>query len=320
MERLVKKIIVPVLLVFFAAPSYSAILLDRVVATVNKEVITWSEFKKAIDPAAKEALKGLDDREKEKALKVLEKNSLNELINMRLQVQEAQRLGIDMKSSDVEDAITEIKKKYNLSSDDFIKSLKDEGFTLEEYRTKLKEQILISRLVGQEVQAKVLITDEEIKEYYEANKEKYKAEKVRLKQIFFMSPTKDEDRAALENKAMEIVQRLKAGEDFSNLAREVSEDASKKFGGDLGFVKRGDVRKEVEDMAFALKAGEVSKPFWSSKGLHIIKVEERVEGIALEHVKEEIKGILFENAFRLKYSDWIKGLREKAYIEINLNS
>ncbi|HCC68927.1 MAG TPA: hypothetical protein DEP99_03470 [Nitrospiraceae bacterium] len=318
MERLVKKIIVPVLLVFFAAPAYSAILLDRVVAVVNKEVITWSEFKKAIDPIAKEALKGLDDKEKEKALKVLERTSLNELINMRLQVQEAQRLGIDMKSSEIDDVITEIKKKHNLSNDDFIKSLKAEGFTLEEYRTKLKEQIIISRLVGQEVQAKVLITDKEIKEYYEANKEKYKAEKVRLRQIFFMSPTKGEDRASLENKAMEIVQRLKAGEDFSNLAREVSEDASRKFGGDLGFVKRGDILKEVEDIAFTLKVGEVSKPFWSPSGLHIIKVEERVEGIALEHVKEEIKGILFENAFRLKYSDWIKGLREKAYIEINL--
>jgi peptidyl-prolyl cis-trans isomerase SurA len=299
--------------------SYGGILLDRIVATVNGEVITWSELRKVIELEGKEFLKGTTGEERERKIKELEKSFLNDLIDMKLQLQEARRIGLDVSDSETEGAINEIKKKYNLTDEAFINSLKAEGFTLEEYKTRLAEQILLSKVVNFEVRNNIIISDREIEEYYEANKEKYsEKEKVRIRQIFFAPPEDEAKRADIEAKAEEVIERIKKGEDFAKLASEFSEDPSREFGGDLGYVSRGSILKEIEEIAFGLKTGEVSKPFWSSKGLHIIKLEDRIEGKDIEEVREEIKEILFERAFKLRYDEWIKKLREKAYIEIKL--
>jgi peptidyl-prolyl cis-trans isomerase SurA len=312
-------IIYCLLLTVYSPLSYSAVLLDRVVATVNDEVITWSELRRNIELEGKEFLKGLTDEERAKKIQEIEKPFLNSMIDVKLQLQEARKFGLNISLSETEGAIADIKRKYNLTDESLIESLKAEGFTLDEYRTRLAEQILLSKVVRHRVRDNILIMDKEIEEYYEANKEKYrKREKVRIRQIFFTKPEDDTQKANIEVKAQEIIQRIKKGEDFAKIANEFSEDASKEFGGDLGYVSRGSVLKEIEDVAFALNIGEVSRPFWSSTGLHIVKLEDRIEGSNIEEVRNKIKEVLFEKAFKLKYEDWIKGLREKAYIEINL--
>jgi len=296
--------------------SPSSVMLDRVVASVNNEVITWSELRRAIEFDRQEELKGLEGDEREKAIRNFERPVLNELIDLRLQIQEARRLGLDVSPSEVNDAIEDIKKKYSLTHDQLLRSLKAEGLTEEAYRKELSEQILLAKVVNLEVKSKIVISDSEIREYYNKNKKNYNKEKVRIRQIFLKRPgegsTKD-----VWKKAEEIMKRLEAGEDFSELAREFSEDPSSRSGGDLGYVERGSILKEVEDVAFSLKVGEVSRPFWSSRGLHIIKVEDRIDS-GLEDVKEEIRGVLFQKAFQEVYEEWIGGLRMKAFIEIKL--
>jgi peptidyl-prolyl cis-trans isomerase SurA len=300
--------------------SYSAVLLDRVIATVNGEVITWSELRENFDLEAEEHLKGLKGEEKEKKLRGFEKFFLNNMIDLKLQLQEARRLGFSIRQSEIDGAIADIKVKYNLTDESLIESLKAEGFTLDEYRKQLEEQILVSKLVKFEVRDNVLILDKEIEEYYEANKDKYRREeKIRIRQIFFSANPEDiSQRAEIEARAQEIIQMIKKGEDFAKIAMEFSEDASREFGGDLGYVSRGSVLKEIEDVATALKVGEVSEPFWSSTGLHIVKLEDKIEGSNIDGIRNRIKGLLFDRTFKLKYSDWLKSLREKAYIKINL--
>jgi len=301
--------------------TYGGVLFDRVVAIVNEEVITWSELRRMIELEGKEFLKGKTGEEREREIKRLENSFLNDLINMKLQLQEARRIGLSVSESEVNEAISEIKRKYHLTDEALLNSLKAEGFTLEEYRTRLAEQILLSKVVNFEVKNSIVISDKEIDEYYEANKEKYKGkEKVRIRQIFFALPEDESQRALIEAKAEEIVKRLEEGEDFAELASKFSEDPSREFGGDLGYVSHGSILKEIEDIAFGLKKGEISKPFWSSKGLHIIKVEDKIDPKEIKEVREEIKEILFKKAFRLKYDEWIKELRERAYIEIKVRS
>jgi len=321
-----KKITVFALVLFFSFQgymvkhrAYSAVLLDRIVATVNNEVITWSELRRNIELEGKEFLKGLTDEEREIKIKELEKPFLNSMIDLKLQLQEARRVRLNVSLSEADGAVSDIKKKYNLTDESLIESLKAEGFTLEEYRTRLAEQILLSKVVRYEVKDKILITDKEIEEYYEANKKKFhEEEKVRIRQIFFAKPEDNTQKADIEAKAQELIQRIEKGEDFAKIAGEFSEDASKEFGGDLGYVSHGSVLKEIEDVAFALKVGEVSKPFWSPAGLHIVKLEDRKEGGNIEEVRNKIKEILFNEAFKLKYAEWVKRLRAKAYIEIKL--
>jgi len=303
----------------FTALSYGAILLDRIVAVVNNDVITWSELRQSIEQEMKEPLAGLKGEEREKALKELERKFLQRMIDIRLQVQEAKRIGIAVSAIELEEAVSDIKKKYNLKDEDFIATLRAEGFTFEEYKEKLSEQILLGKIVSTAVRSNVFVTDKEVADYYNANKEKYtKAESIRIRQILFNLPKENAQKTRLEVTAQEILKRLMAGEDFAKLAEEFSDDPSKKFGGDLGYINRGSILKEIEDVAFRLKEGELSSPFWSPKGLHIIKLEHRLDPSNPEKIKSEIKEILYEKAFRIRYEEWVKGLRTRAYIEINL--
>jgi len=310
-------ILCPILTVY-SSLSY-AVLLDRVIAKVNNEVITWSELRRNIEIDGRELLQGLANDEREKKIKELEKKFLDSMIDLKLQIQEARHVNLKVSSSETEGAIADIKRKFSLTDEDLIKSLKAEGLTLDEYREKLTEQILLSKIVRQEVKENILISDKEIAEYYRTHKEEYgRGEKVRIRQIFFASPEDNAKKAIIEAKAREIIQRLEQGEDFAKLAGKFSEDASKEFGGDLGYVTRRSVLKEIGDVAFALEVGEVGRPFWSIAGLHIVKLEDIIAAVGNDEIRNKIKGILFEEAFKSEYEEWVKTLREKAYIEINL--
>jgi len=301
-----------------AGQSVGAVLLDRVVAAVNDEIITWSELRKAIELDGRELLSGLTGEEREKKIKELEKPFLNKLIDMRLQIQEARKLRFNVGASEVDDAVNDIKKKYNLTDEALDDSLRKEGLTLQEYRTNLSDQILLLKVINYNVKSKVFISDKAIEDYYKANIGKFqKDEKVKIMQIFFALPADDTMKAAVEGKAQDVMQRIQKGEDFAKLAGEYSENPGRESGWDIGYIKRGGLLKEVEEAAFSLKPGENSKPFWSSAGLHIIKVVDRIESDAGK-AREEIKGILFEEAFNIKLDEWIKEMRETAYIEINL--
>jgi peptidyl-prolyl cis-trans isomerase SurA len=294
----------------------ASVMLDRVVATVNGEVIMWSELRRAVEFDRRDQLRGLEGEERERAIRGYERAVLNELIDLRLQIQEAKRLGLDVSPSEVDSAIEDIKRKYGLTHEELLRSLRSEGLTEESYRRELSEQILLAKVVNLEVRSKIVISEQEIEDYYRKNESVYNKERVRLRQIFLRRP----DNGSLEEvegRAMEIMRRIEAGEDFSRLAREFSQGPAADRGGDLGYIERGSVIKEVEDVAFSLKVGEVSRPFWSPRGLHIIKVEDRVKG-GLEEAREEIRQVLFQRAFQKRYKEWIRALREDAYIEINL--
>jgi len=321
MKRIIISILSISLLIqtMFVQLTHSAVLLDRIVAIVNNEVITWSELRSVISLEAKSFLDKVPEDKKNEAMKGLEKEFLNNLIDKKLELQEAHIKGLDLNKAEIDNAIADIKKKYNLTDEALLHSLEAEGMTYEEYRTRLGEQITVSKLVNIEVKSDIVISDREIAEYYEANKDKLGSiEKLRIRQIFFAMPEDQSKKSLVEARAQEIISRLDKGEDFSKLAAEFSEDASRNFGGDLGYISKGSALKEVENVAHSLKIGEVSKPFWSSAGLHIIKLEDRIEGEGFDKVKDKIKEALFEKAFESKLLEWKSGLKEKAYIEIKL--
>ncbi len=296
-----------------------AVLLDRVVATVNNEVITWSELVNTIKLEGKAYLQDVSAEERRKRIRELEKPFLNKLIRMKLELQEAREMGLSVSEAEIDGAVEDIRRKFDLTEDALMASLRAEGMSMEDYRERLKEQILISKAVNYAVRSRIVITDREIREYYEANRDKFTGkEKVRIRQIFFAAPADASEKADVEARAGDVMQRLKKGEDFARLAIEYSEGPSRQFGGDLGYISRGSALREVEGVAFRLKIGEVSSPFWSPAGLHIIKVEDRIEAGGMEKAREKIKDILFKKAFESKYREWSAALREKAYVEVKL--
>ena len=306
-------------ILMLSVASDAAVLLDRVVAVVNKEVITWSELYKMMESEAADQVRALKEEERLKIFKDSEAAFLEKLIDIKLQIQEARRLGLDVATEEVTEAVENIKKKYSLTDNALEESLKKEGLSFEEYKKRLAEQIVISKVVSQQIRNKVVVAEEEVKKYMEANKESFTdGETFKIKQIFLGRPKDDADIKVIEDRASIIIQRLKAGEDFSILAEEYSEYPSGKLGGDLGFIKKSQMAKEFIDALNSMKVGEFSNPFWTQKGLHIIKLEEKVAAQSTDEARESVLKQLTESQFSERYKSWIKGLREKAYIVIRL--
>ncbi|MBI4686088.1 MAG: peptidylprolyl isomerase [Nitrospirae bacterium] len=243
---------------------------------------------------------------------------LERLIDMKLQLQAAKQLGIDATSEDVNEAVSDIKKKYSMDDAALTESLKKEGFTFDEYKKKIGEQIILSRVVSQQVRNKLVVSDSDIDKELSENKADVTDEAYRIRQIFFRKPDANITKGTLEEKADMILRQLKAGEDFSVLAKIYSEDQSSKTGGDLGLIKKGYLAKEFVDVLGMMKVGDFSPAFWTDKGLHIIKLEERFEKQSEAGLRSALKNKLFEKLFEERYKSWLRGLRENAYIEIRL--
>lgn len=301
------------------APAHSSILLDRVVAVVNKEVITWSELYEMMEYEASEQVKALKQEDRLKVFKNNEALFLDRLIDIRLQIQDARRLGYEVTPEELNEAIESIKKKYSLTDDLFKESLKKEGLTIEDYKKRLSEQILVSHIVNQQIKNKVIVSEEDIKKYTDLSKRSLNdGESFKLRMIFFTKPKDDADRKTVEDKASLVIQRLKAGEDFSALAKEYSEDPSAKNGGELGFIKQNQMAKDFLAALSKMNIGDFSNPFWTEKGLQIIKLDEKTAMKSIGSIREDAQKQLAEVQFQEKYKNWIKSLREKAHIEIRL--
>lgn len=301
--------------IFSTGSTYASPLLDRVVAVVNKEVITWSELYKAMEfEVMSGEMKSMSDADKKKLFKESEATFLEGMIDKKLQLQAAKRLDIDAGKEEIADAIEGIKKKYSMDEKEFEASLKKEGFTFDEYKKRLAEHIILSKVVGQQVRNKVVVTDEEVKQYMAKNADT----EYRVRQIFFKKPEKDADRSTVEARAEEVFQKVKGGEDFATAALKYSEDPTGRVGGDLGFIKKDLLGKEFLDVLSQMSVGDMSRPFWTIRGLHIIRLEEKVDAKNMDEFKESVKKKLFEKKFDEEYRNWIRGLREKAFVEVRL--
>jgi len=309
-----------VLFIFFlTASSQASILLDRVVAVVNQEVITWSELYKSMESDASPQLREMKDEERRKIFKENEAAYLETLINVKLQLQEAKTLGIGVSDDELKEGIESIKKKYGMGDSAFLDSLKKEGFTLDEYKRRLREQIVISKVVNQEIRSKIVVSEGDIRKYLDENKAMNDTgEAYRISQIFFKKPKSEGEKAAVEEKAAAVLQKLKEGQPFAELAKQYSEDTTAAAGGSLGLVKKSQMMKEFVAAAATMKPGEVSAPFWTERGLHIIKLDEVVAPKNPNEIREEARTAVVNNIFADRYKAWIKALREKAYIEIRL--
>ena len=296
----------------------ASVLLDRVVAVVNQEVITWSELYKTMEADASPAVKELQKDEQRRIYKKNEAAFLETLINVRLQLQEAGHVGIRVSDGELQEAIDGIKKKYAMSESAFSESLKGEGFSYDEYKKRLREQIIISKLVNIQIRNKIVITDEDIKKFVAENKkvmentESYKISQILLKK------QKDVENSKIEEKAGDLLKKLEQGESFADLARQYSDDPSSNAGGELGFLKKSELNNDFLDVISKMQPGDISKPFWTASGLHIIKLESRTEVKGKDEMHEEARGMLTNKIFTEKYNAWIKSLREKSFIEVRL--
>lgn len=175
---------------------------------------------------------------------------------------------------------------------------------------EFKKITLINQLLEKEIGTAVKISDKDVKDYYDKHKEDFTVNnQVRLSHIVVRT----------EDDAKKVYERLKKGEDFAKIASDVSLDkASAKSGGDIGSFKRGEMKPELEEVAFRMKKGEISMPVKLKDGIHIIKVTD-AKGSILEF--DKVKGLIAQRMTaekqRESFDKFIEGLKKKHKIEIN---
>jgi peptidyl-prolyl cis-trans isomerase SurA len=241
---------------------------DGVWATVNGRDITRAEVDKyyrtqlnpdAAQPSQDEALS-------------LKLNILDELVNNQILLQQAKKLGLEAADGEVEDKFTEFKNPY--TEDEFQRQLKVRGYTVDDLRADIRQQLSIQKVINREVVAKIAVTDQDVQDFYNQNRAQFNVAEpqYRLAQIV-ITPHKDpglrnrknDDAttdAEAKRKAAALEQQLSTGADFSQIAMDYSEDpATSGSGGDLGYVPESSLSQSdpaLKKMVLSLKPGQTS--------------------------------------------------------------
>jgi peptidyl-prolyl cis-trans isomerase SurA len=307
-----------VLICFSSSPAVEP--LNRVVAKVNNDIITLHELDTRIKQLTGLEPEEFKTRNKESFLET-RKKILDLLIDEKIAGQKIQELGINVSREEVDAAIEKIKTDNNLTHEDLLAKLKEQGVEYGTYWEEIKKRLERTRLINLEVKSKIIVSEEEIKTYYQENQDQYKTEeRVRLAAIILnaKNPSDKDEVAGLNRKVQEILSRLKNGEDFGELAKIFSQGPGAEDGGDLGFFETSRLDPELQKVIQGMSPGEVSKPIIRPSGAHIIKLLERYpeQKKPLETVRDAIYDILYRQEVEKRYTAWIKGLREKAYTRV----
>lgn len=300
-------------------------VVDRIIAVVNDDIITLYEFNAAFEPYLKNIDNTYKGNDKETVIKQTRSAFLQRLIDNILIEQEGKKsgTGIIVKDEEVMDVIRDIMSKQKMSMQDFLKNLAKEGNSLDSVKKEIRTQMMRARLLRREIKSKVIVTDEEIGEYYNKNRQDYEGEEtVRIKQLLLLKPPKADSNAITQVRtgAMQLHKRVMAGESFDLLIVKYSQGPAAAQGGDVGFIGRGTIIPEVEKVAFSLPVGQISEVIESSVGFHIIQVVDK-KGAGLKPitaVREEIKTKIEDEKLDKKFEEWIASIRAKSHIEVKL--
>jgi len=308
-------------LALLGAPRARAELVDRVAAVVNNDVITLSEVEKRAAPELARIDQETSGAERGQKRAAAMKRTLDTMIDEKLVDNELKELKVTIGDKEVDAAIDEVKKSYNLNDEQLQQAVAREGYTIAEYREQMRKQIGRYKLISEKVRKNVKVSDADVQTEYDrmtrAEGEDYE---VHVRHILIAVPrnaSQAQVEQARRKAAAVAVEAREPGVDFAELAKKRSEGSSSSDGGDLGFFKRGTMVPEFERVAFNLKTGEVSEPVRTQFGWHVLKLEEiRKLGMKpLAEVRPEIEERLRRAQADRLTSQYMETLRNAAVVE-----
>ena len=286
-------------------------------AVVNGVRIPMSDLDKEIQAAIRQnpQLRSGDDIA---ALRKLRKDAFSDLIDKELIIQEGRKAGFQARDIELDTELAKIKERFP-SEDEFYAALTKEKLTEKKLREIIEKALIRKKVLDNRIKPTVKpVSEEEIAEFYQKNKERF--EEVKVSHILLkVSPDADDKaKADVRSRMQAIYEEAKGGADFAELAKERSEGPSALSGGDLGFFRRGQMVKSFEDAAFALKEGQISEIVETQFGYHIIlAVDKKPKTQAdFDKINEAIRSILYEKAMVAALKKWLEPVRKKATIEI----
>jgi parvulin-like peptidyl-prolyl isomerase len=271
---------------------------NRVVATVNNDPITLAEFQERF---GRTGIKPERDAELE-----IKTEFLNRLIERKMMLDEAQRKRITVGLPEINKRIEALRTEYGKDVKDV---LANQGIDFEKWKSDIWEDMMIDRLVAQEVNRRITVSSSDVKRYYQANAPEFeKPDQVRVRQIV----------VATEQEARKVLDLLRAGTDFSALAREKSTAPEAENNGDLGWFGMGDMPAEF-NVVFGLPVGGISGIVKSPYGFHLFKLEakRRAGRVGLAEVSKNITEKLRQTKEDKQYKQWLSELRSRTKFEVN---
>jgi len=321
-------------------------VVEEIVARVNNQIITKSEFARSKDQLRDE-VKQQDPNNADKVYADREKDVLRDLIDQQLLLEKGKDLGISA-DTDLIKQLDQMRKDMKLDSMEALeKEAEKQGVSWEDFKQTQKNQIITRKVIGEEVGGHLSISKEEGQKFYDDHKDEMQhAEFIRLSEILVtpkaVTPAPDPNAAnagssaqtpldeaakqaadadalsAAETKAKDILKQLRDGAAFDDIAKKYSDGPSAADGGALGTFERGKLAKELEDRTFAMKTGEITDVIRVKQGFAILKVEDhQMAGVpAMKDVLPRIQDALYYQKLQPALRAYLTKLREEAYIKI----
>ncbi len=323
-RHLFRQMLIVVLCIQLFPGSGGAELVDRVVAVVNDEIITLSEVEEEATRAYKSLAKEYSGKNLTESLEEAKQEILDSMIDRRLINQKARQTNTTVTEEEITTAYENTRNRLNLDPAQFREKLAASGLTEDLYRKQLRDQILQSKLVSYDVRAKVVITEEMLKSYfnehYSANQEKGS---YYLLQMGVTWKTDSPDEAAKKEarkKAERILAQVRSGKDFKALAKEFSDLPSASDGGDIGVMGLEDMAPAMREAISVLEPGELTDIIETADSFQFYKVlsgkeKETASSASFEAVKEEIREKLYDEKMKAAYAEWVRKLKEDAFIQ-----
>lgn len=296
-------------------------VVDRVICVVNNDAITQYELDEAEIYYLAETRERPSDGEARKGLGT---QLLQNLIENRIQLQQAERDKVVIEDAELAEALGDIMKKLKAKDEtEFESMIKTQGLTLEGVKKRLREQLMVQRVIRRKVALRISVTEQEIDRYLVENREKLETGLAFAARHILVVPDPakgEEGWTAARLRADEIYGHLLEGQDFVDLAKKYSDDPSGKDGGSLGKLKRGELAQDIEDAILRLSPGEASTPFRSQIGYHLFRLDSRdaLTGDALMQARGQIREILYRQKYDTRLKDWLVEIKQRAIIDIRM--
>jgi len=300
---------------------------DGIAAIVEDKIITVDDIRHEIGPLIPQLQKeARNEKEFNEKLEALQDDVIQQLIDRVLIVKEFNKPKDGDESnkrqvpaSVIDNYISEQQiTQFDGDRSKFLAYLRSRGKTLRDYRKEVEEDIIYDYMRQQQRKSQSIVSPVRVETYYKENKDRfYQEDSALLRVIQFTRGAGDTD-ATLKAKAEQVMAKFREGEPFAELARQYSQDTRRNKGGDWGWTKRSDMRKEFSDILFSLKKGEVSPPILVPEGCFLLYVEDRkFAGIQpLEDVRDDIERILAQQMTRQAQERWLERLRRNAYVKM----
>ncbi len=300
---------------------YGGTTVEDIIARVNDQIITRSDYDRAMAEVDQEARQHGAQTLQE--ISASHKDLLRNLIDQQLWLSKGKELGITGDTELVQH-LDEIRKQYHLATmEDLEKAAQEQGVSFEDFKANIRNGIITQEVMRQEVGQEIRFTPGEAERYYEQHKQDYmQPESVSLSEILISTGTAGASdpakQAAAKAKADDIEARLHAGGDFAQLAKSFSDGSTAAQGGDLGQYQRGALSKLLEDKVFPLKTGEFTDPILTRQGYIILKVVQHVAGgpRPFKEVEPQVEDAFYMSRMEPAIRAYLTKMREEAFIDI----